>query len=74
MASVPTKAGAVLFGAILEAQREPGGRLITGFVAASLVTLAILAAFSIRLFLVPAAVMAALTFAVSGGRHGPGRR
>jgi hypothetical protein len=67
-------AGAVLFGAILEAQRAPGGRLMIGFVAASLATLAILGGFSIGLFLVPAAVMAALTFAASGGRHGPGRR
>lgn len=63
-------AGAALFGVILDARRAADGRPLIGFVAAALAILAILGGFSIGLFLVPAGVMAALTFAAAGTTRG----
>jgi hypothetical protein len=51
---------------ILDARRARGSRPWIGFVAGTLAILAILGGFSIGLFFVPAAIVAALTFAGSG--------
>jgi hypothetical protein len=59
-------AAAVLYAVILDARRARGSRPWIGFVAGTLAILAILGGFSIGLFFVPAAIVAALTFAGSG--------
>ena len=65
-------AAAVFLGAVLDFRQPGSGRSLIGLIAIVLAVVSVLGGFSIGMYLVPIAVLAAATFAAAGSRTAQG--